>query len=318
VEQQIVRLQAGTATAADDPQRIAAEALAVLEAEGDVLGQCRALWLRALRAWIEGRCAEADEDWQRAADRAARAGDQAALFELLGWRASAALFGPTPVPEAIELCEAIREQVGSSPVAEARTLQPLAALRAMAGEFDEARRLVRAADEVLGELGDLQSAVAQQEAMVELLAGDPAAAEARLRAGEQQLERMGEKALLASTAAMLAQALYAQGRHEEAAELCEVSEAAAVEEDLSAQVGWRTVRAKLLAREDGAAAEQLAAEAVQLAERTDFLTLHAEALADQAEVLQVTGDAEAAGAARQAALALFERKGDLASARRLG
>ena len=73
----------------------------------------------------------------------------------------------------------------------------------MAGDFDEARRLVQTADEILSELGDLQSAVTQQEALVEMLAGEPAAAEARLRWGYERLERMGEKALLASTAAML-------------------------------------------------------------------------------------------------------------------
>ena len=47
---------------------------------------------------------------------------------------------------------------------------------------------------------------------------EPAAAEARLRSGYERLEEMGEKALLATTAAMLAQAVYAQGRHDEAAE----------------------------------------------------------------------------------------------------
>ena len=180
----------------------------------------------------------------------------------------------------------------------ARARQPLAALHAMAGDFDEARRLVRAGDEILGELGDLQSAVAQQEALVEMLAGEPAAAEARLRWGYERLEQMGEKALLASTAAMLAQVLYAQGRHDEAAELCGVSEEAAAEDDISAQIGWRSVRAKLLAGEGRAdEAQALADEAVRLAERTDFLTLHADALLDLGEVLSAGGRADEADAA---------------------
>jgi DNA-binding SARP family transcriptional activator/class 3 adenylate cyclase len=314
VEQQLVRLQAGTGSACDD---VVASALSVLEADGDELGQYRALWLRALRAWIEGRCADADEAIRRAAEHARRAGDQAALFELLGWQASAALFGPTPVGDGIRLCHDIREQVRSSPVAEARALQPTAAVHAMAGDFDEARRLVAASDAILSELGDLQSAVAQQEALVELLAGQPAAAEARLRAGYERLAQMGEKALLASTAAMLAQALYAQDRLEEAGQVCEVSEQAAADDDISAQVGWRAVRAKLLAPERWDEAHELATEAVRLAERTDFLTIHADALVDLAEVLRQGGRADEAAASLAAALELYERKGDVASTERV-
>ena len=70
-------------------------ALAQLEAHGDETGQCRAMCLRAMQAWVEGRSTQADEAWCRAAEHARRAGDQAALFEILDWRASAALFGPT-------------------------------------------------------------------------------------------------------------------------------------------------------------------------------------------------------------------------------
>jgi len=314
VEQQLVRLQAGTDTPCDD---VADSALSVLEADGDELGQCRALWLRALRAWIQGRCAGADDAFRRAAEHARRSGDQAALFEILDWRASGALFGPTPVSEGIRLCEEIREQVRGSPVAEARARQPAAALHAMAGDFDVARRIVRDADEILSELGDLQSAVAQQEALVEMLAGEPAAAEARLRSGYERLEQMGEKALLASTAAMLAQALYAQGRHDEAAQVCDVSEEAAAEDDISAQIGWRGVRAKLLAGERWDEAHALAIEAVRLAERTDFLTIHADALVDLAEVVREGGRTDEADAALAAALELYQRKGDVASAARV-
>ena len=39
--------------------------------------------LRALQAWVEGRSAQADEAWRRAAEHARRAHDEAALFEIL-------------------------------------------------------------------------------------------------------------------------------------------------------------------------------------------------------------------------------------------
>jgi DNA-binding SARP family transcriptional activator len=311
VERQLVRLQAGSQAPAGESDAIADAALAVLEPEGDDLGQCRALCLRARQALIEGRLARADDAWQRAAEHAVRAGDEAALFEILDWRGAAALFGPTPVPEAIARCRAMHERLSASPVAAARMLRPMAALQAMAGDFEEARRLVAAGDEILGELGGLQAAVTQQEALVELLAGRPAAAEQMLRRGYDALAEMGEKALLATTAAMLAQAVHAQGRHEEAAELCRVSAQCAADDDVSAQVGWRTGRAKLLAAEGRAEeAQALAAEAVRLAERTDFLTLHADALMTAGEV---AGGDEASA---QAALELYSAKGDVVSAER--
>jgi Flp pilus assembly protein TadD len=128
---------------------------------------------------------------------------------------------------------------------------------------------------------------------------------------------MGEKALLAGTAAMLAEILYAQGRHEQAADFCRASEDAAAKEDLTAQVGWRGVRAKLLAEEGrGDEAGELAAEAVRLGERTDFLTVHGAALLDLGTVLRRGGRADEADAAIRAAVELFRRKGDVVSAER--
>jgi tetratricopeptide (TPR) repeat protein len=108
--------------------------------------------------------------------------------------------------------------------------------------------------------------------------------------------------------------LYAQGRREEAGALCTVSEESAAEEDVAAQVGWRSVRGKLLALEGRTdEAEALAAEAVRLAERTDFLTLRAEAQLDLAEVLNAGGRPDEASAATQRALELYRQKGDLVS-----
>ena len=58
---------------------------------------CRAWRLRAWIEWTESRAAAADDAWRRATAHARRAGDERELFEILGWRASAAAFGPTPV-----------------------------------------------------------------------------------------------------------------------------------------------------------------------------------------------------------------------------
>jgi tetratricopeptide (TPR) repeat protein len=313
-----VRMQWGSGAPAQDATAIAAAALEVLAPHADELGQCRALCLRALQRWVEGRSAAADGDWRRAAELARRTGDEAALLEILGWRASAAVFGPTPVPAAIHRCRQIGEEVAAGAVALARTWHPLAILHAMAGDVDEALRLVRAGDAVLGEVGGLHAVVPQEAALAEMLAGRAADAEARLRRGLEGLGAMGERALLSGTAAMLARSLLERGEREGAAELVDIAEVTAAADDLIAQVEWRGLRARLLA-EDGRTrdAEALARAGVALAGGTDFLTFHAAALLDLAAVLRRAGDEDGATSATREAIAQYRRKGDVVSLRRL-
>ena len=118
---------------------------------------------------------------------------------------------------------------------------------------------------------------------------------------------------------MLAQALYDQGRYEEAGAQCDVSEAAAPHEDFVTHAMWRGVRAKLLARAGRLeAAEALARDALGLIERTDLLTHQGDALLDLADVLGLAGRTDEAGDAARGALGLYERKGNLVSAQRAG
>jgi tetratricopeptide (TPR) repeat protein len=317
VEQQFVRLQIEP-SAVEEAHRVAGAALEVFERRGDDSGQSRAWCLKASIAWIAGQVAEADEAWRCAAKHARSAGDNRELFEILDWRASAAVVGPTPVDEAIELCHEIREQVRSSPVALAETLPPLAALHAMRGEFDEARAFVQEGNAILDELGRMYSAaISHHEALVEMLAGKPEAAEARLRRAYEQLEEMGEKALLAVTAAMLAQAIYAQDRPEEAALFARASREASAGQDLAALIVGKGASAKILARQGRAGeAETLAREAVELAAGTDFLGNRGDAFLDLAEVLQLNGKTHEAAEALASGLGLYEQKGDLVSAGR--
>jgi len=201
------------------------------------------------------------------------------------------------------------------------TLHPLAVTHAMLAEFDSARSLIREGNEILEEVGGavMQSAHAHHEATVEMLAGRPEIAEERLRAGYHKLEEMGENALHSTSAAMLAQAIYMQGRIDEAERFCDVSERTAAADDLSTQVLWRSVRGKILARR-GRAEEgtDLAREAVRLIERTDLLCDHADALLDLAEVLRLDPRPTAHEEQNLAlkALSLYEQKGNVASAAR--
>ena len=315
VDQQFVRLHAETGTSTGEAHRVAAAALRVFDTAGDDFGRCRTLRLLAQVEWVQGHVTAADNAWRRAAAHARAAGDEREFFEILGWRASATVPGPTPVPAGIQTCTEIREQVGLSPVQIAVTLQPLAALHAMQGEFDEARSLVHEANAILDDLGRMHSAVSHHEAMVEILAGDHAQAEERLQLGFARLEEIGEKALLATTAALLARVTYAQGRYGEAERFCSVSERSGAVDDPSVQVPSGGVRAKLLARQGRIdEAEARAREAVRMIAPTDMLNRHGDALLDLAEVLRLGGRAAGAEAAACEALGMYTRKGNVVSA----
>jgi hypothetical protein len=91
-----------------------------------------------------------------------------------------------------------------------------------------------------------------------------------------------------------------------------------VPEDVDGQVGWRRVRAKLLARRgDFEDAEHLARDATDRAARTDYLELRAEASADLADVLRLANRPSEAAAALDEAIGLHEQKGNVVEARRL-
>jgi hypothetical protein len=319
VEREFVRLEIETSVGIEHARRVADEVLPVLEREGDDHGQCRALSLRAQAAWIAGRVERADAAWSEAADCARRAGDERELFAILGWRATAAVFGPTPVDDAIRRCEEFRDLVGASPVAVAWTVNALALLHAMRGQFELAERLLEQANETLHQLGSLHSSVPHIEPLVRLLAGEPALAERLLRAGIETLASMNAGDLLATTTAMLAQAVYAQGRVGEADELCRVAAHAAATDDIVTQVIWRGVKAKTLAGEGLCdQAEALAREAVALVEPTDLLSHHGDAMLDLAEVLRTCSRTDEYHGVVQTALSLYENKGHAAGAARAG
>ena len=315
VQRQVLRLHrgdAGTAEASAVVERV----IPVFEAAGDDQGLVSALRLRAWHQWISARAEAAAADFDQAAEHARRGGLEHERIDILGWIASSLFFGPTPVATAIERCEAIRAEVGDNLLATATVLEPLAGLHAMEGRFDEARSLLATTEAAFEELGlSLNSAVSHHTAMVELLAGDPAAAERCLRKGIEALEGMGDRVLLSTTAAFLGQAVLAQGRDDEAERYTDLSAELASDDDLITQAAWRWVRAMILARRGGVAeAERLARQAVAIAAKTDFLDQRAGALVVLGRVLALRERGDEAHAALTEALSLYERKGNLVTA----
>lgn len=300
--------------------REVADAVSSLEELGDEATLARVLTDAGLLQFWRGEAAAAIEDFERAAVYARRVGDGAQEVESLRSALTATFWGSSPASEALARIERLRSRaVGDR--SELTLLWTGAALEAMGGRFDVARDLIARAKTLGAELGletELAWGVAHAAGRVDLLAGDPAAAELELRAACETLERMGNLGALATLTPDLADALFALGRDEEALRLTELAERVAAPEDAIPKIGWRRVRAKLLARAGELdEAVRLGSQAVALAERTDYLDVHAQAIADLAEVLRLADRPEESGAALEQAIRLYEQKGNVAAARRL-
>ncbi|MBV9317317.1 MAG: AAA family ATPase [Gammaproteobacteria bacterium] len=316
VQLQFLQLEEVTGQGTNEAKRVVEQVLPVFEEADDRLGLCRALRLRAYSHWLEAQAAAAARAWEEAAEHARLAGAERERIELLTWVASSLFFGPTPVDDAIITCEQIRRQVSADAAAEAATLHPLAGLHAMGGRFALARELLDTSRALLADIDPtLNLAVSHPRAIVEMLAGDPAAAERYLKADSDTLDEMKDEALLSTTDAFRAQALLAQGRDEEAEHFTRLSEERAAATDLLTQIIWRSVRARVLARRGSIdQAEPLARQAVSLAEQTDFLNQRADALIDLAHVLHRAGHHEDAHLTGAKAVHLYQQKGNSVAA----
>ncbi|MGB2952407.1 MAG: tetratricopeptide repeat protein, partial [Gaiellaceae bacterium] len=298
-------------------------AIHVFEETGDEAGLARALALGGkLRFWA-GEAAAALEDLERAARHARDAADRAQEADSLAYVLAATFFGPTPVVDALARADEMRPRAQGNRRLEVSLLQNRARLEAMQGRFQAARDVVSRAGTLARDHGLevlLVSHVATSAGFVELLAGDAAAAERELRSACERLEAVGELGFLASAVPKLVDALLVQGRDEEALQLTERwrPERLTVPEDVDAHVGWRCVRAKLLARRgDFEEAEHLARDAAAIAGRTDYLDLRAQTAADLAEVLRLADRPKESASALEEAIRLYEEKGNVAAAGRL-
>ena len=186
---------------------------------------------------------------KQAAEHARRAHDARLEARNVSAYTFAAVFGPTPVEEAIEYCEQLAGEGLSDRQAEALVLCSLAQLRAMRGDVEQAREAIRTGRRLLDDLGVvvLAAATAMDHARIELLAGDLGTAEHELRRAEKVLTTLGERYLLPPLAALLAQVVFAQGRADEAEEISRRVELLADADDVAPQTAWRGVRAKVLA-----------------------------------------------------------------------
>jgi DNA-binding SARP family transcriptional activator len=317
VELSGVRVEENAADVSETAE-LAAAAIPELESIGDDRSLGRAwLLIGRMRGDFQGDNTALEKASARAAEYYRRAGWSPSTC--LGQLGGALHYGPHPVEEAIARLRALLQEREGDRASEAGILLWLSRLKAMHGDFDEARETVAAAGSLYEELGQTTAVpnCALAVAGIEVLAGRPEAAEPALREGCEACIRFNMSALLASVAAKLADVLYTLGRYDEAETWATTSREIAGPDDRDAQSWWRTVEAKLAARRgDLEAAERLGREAVEIVEQTDALNHRAKVSLDLAEVLRLAGrDAEASETIKRA-VALFELKGNVVAAQR--
>src|SRR5262249_10406026 len=133
----------------------------------------------------------------------------------------AALWGPSPVTRAsgrcLDVVRVLRITQGA-PAVEAVALRCQAVLEALRGRGEAARRLVASSRQLVEELGITQRVLEADlfAGLIELLEGDPDAAERWLRSAWNGLRDEGLGIAAAQAGALLARALLAQRRVGEA------------------------------------------------------------------------------------------------------
>ena len=265
---------------------------------------------------LSGRPAESRSARELTLGYARRARDIRLEGKSLDDMAWADLMGPTTVPAAIRTADGWLEWARTTgiPSTEAVALASLSRLKAMGGQFDEARRLLGSAiaiDRDLGRPFYEASDIASWTGMVEWLAGDLVAAEQALRQGYHETERLGAEGNRVFLAAELARILYLLGRFDEAYEY------ALVAENLDQAADFRShleslaasVRAMVLARRgQHAAAITLARAAVSIAEGTGLVVYHARALEDTGRGVDLCREPKEARTVRESAMPSTNRR----------
>jgi class 3 adenylate cyclase/tetratricopeptide (TPR) repeat protein len=292
-------------------------AISLLEPLGDHEGLARAWRLLTLVHWTALRYAEAQTAAERAIEHARSAANRTLEVRYLSAIPACVVWGPTPVPEAIRRCEEILRATTGDRKAEAVTLLYLSHLEAMRGNFDRARDLYRRSRAILDEFGmKLYAALTSLDSgPIELMAGDPAAAEAELRRDYEALDQIGERNYRATVAGALAEALYQQDRLDDAERFARIAQDIGAPDDISSQALWRSVLGKTLARRgEFAEGRGRVTEAVEMLRPSDELESKGNIQVDLAEVEHLSGRIDEAAAALDEALQLFEAKGNIVSA----
>ena len=276
----------------------------------------------AARAWhligeahsFQGRMLEQHHANENAWAHARRSTDASVETEILRDSGGPIAFGPIPVEDGLRWVSEVLERARNPTLVEPFCRHMRGHLQARLGDFDAAHEAIEAWRTRLRELGH-ETAYYQLAGCIWdvcSLAQNWTAGERALREADENLARTGEKGGRSTIVAELAEALFQQGKLEEAEQYSRLSEALGASDDVLTQAQWRGVRAKVLAsRGQIEEALPLARQAVTIFAETDFLDAHAQALLDLAWVLRVAGKLEDADTAVRQAVDMYKTRGNL-------
>jgi class 3 adenylate cyclase len=229
-------------------------------------------------------------------------------------------FGDVPVGEGFAVIETIRGIVGEGLEGRLNCELLIAALHAMADEpvlFDAA---IGRWERTWADAGSPPEVVGTGQRRAESLfrLGRVGDAIAHMRSVKTRLDALGETGLNSTTTALTAYFLADSNRIGEAKTALDEARSMAASDDFGALVPIEWTAALIAsARAEHLAALAAADEAERLIRATDYLTWTADTLAIRGRVLLAAGRPAEAEAAFGEAFALWDRKGNVASARRL-
>ena len=231
------------------------------------------------------------------------------------------IFSPTHVSEAVERVDEIRREADAAGLLEAWSSACLGRLLAMRSndDLERARELVRRGRQALRDAGArlTWAAMAMAESHVEWRANRLEAMELVLRAGIDELARLGDRGYSPTVTLYLADCLLAQRKLDEIEALCVRARELTGTDDVVNFVFLDGVEGVLLAHsgrpDEGS---ELAKRAIELAETTDFFELRAWSRLWCAETLAMVGQTGEAAQLSAQAVAIHEAKGDVTGAAR--
>ncbi len=283
-------------------------AAAILESEGDLDGLAEALTAAGrLRFWLDdvpaGRVV-----LERAITCAQQSGNRRTQMRASHWLAVTSCFLPIPADLAVARAEQLLADASGDLWAEADLLKPLCVLYAHVGRSADAWAAISRSQSIFAGLG-AKLALAESAvpaAMVGLITGDALAAERYARQGYEAWRAMDQRGeYVVTLAVLLADALYEQGRFDEAQQLIDEAKAG------PSPGGFSTLpaEAKLLARRGQfAAARQLVSHAEAFLPLTSGPLIQADVLKTRAEVERLAGAPGQAAARLRAALDIYQRQ----------
>jgi tetratricopeptide (TPR) repeat protein len=245
-------------------------------------------------------------------DHARRSGDRSLLMDAMTIKLATELLGSTSPVEGRSSLDAAIAELGREGAIGFVALVHGACLDAMMGDFDRARELIRESEAFAERFGSELWITASYEfgGEIELMSGDPEAAERSFRKEYEIYQRLGDEGHASTAAAYLAFALCRLGRFDEAEELATIARATGAEDDLATQASARSAQALVgSARGEHDEARGLAREAVDMWAGAQSPWFHGNAWMTVAEVARAAGLPEEAAEAARGALAEYERKG---------